>query len=371
MPININASTPSANWSRPASPAPTSSNSGWAPVDAGPPAARVSNLALDDGWHQVANSAKLELEPGQLLRRGSRGEDVKQLQRMLNQQTGANLEIDGKLGPQTEAAIRKLQQERHLKLDGIVGPETMGSLNGPTPAGEQKPAAEPTRPPQGPPQPSGPVSHPPQGASQQERYQHYANMLSQRGVQVDPDRTYVIGLRGLDPDGNQTADLHNGNSLRGRNQEGNRYNDSFVVLRPGGGVEVLRGATYPGQNSSTSSPDVTGDGRGDVGMIAPGTYQVVPNGNHGGAASFHVRSEDGSGRLQGWRDTNHDGNYSDSERAASEARGDTLSAVLFHPGNPNSPRSIGCQTLSPPEYDRFLSAVGGGRSSFSYTLIEA
>ncbi|MGE0488208.1 MAG: peptidoglycan-binding protein [Vulcanimicrobiota bacterium] len=368
MPIKINTPAPTTNWSRPATAAPTSSNASWQPLDAGPPAARVANLALDDGWHQVASSPKLELAPDQLLRRGSRGEEVKQLQRMLNEQTGANLEVDGVLGRDTEAAIRQLQEKRNLKLDGIVGPETMGSLNHARPA-QVTPTPEESIP--TPPRPAGPVSHPPRGASQPERYQHYANLLQQQGVEVDPNRTYVLGLRGLDPDDNQTADLHNGNSLRQRNQEGNRYNDSFVVLRPGGGVEVIRGATYPGQSSSTSSPDITGDGRGDVGMIAPGTYQVVPNGNHGGAASFHVRSESGSGRLQGWRDTNHDGNYSASERATSEARGDTLSAVLFHPGNPNSPRSIGCQTMSPPEYDRFLSAVGGGRSSFSYTLIEA
>ena len=60
-----------------------------------------------------------------LLRRGSRGEGVKELQRRLGM-TGD--EVDGIFGPNTEAAVRRLQQSQGIAVDGIVGPETRGAI---------------------------------------------------------------------------------------------------------------------------------------------------------------------------------------------------------------------------------------------------
>ena len=60
-----------------------------------------------------------------LLRRGSRGEGVKELQRRLGM-TGND--VDGIFGPNTEAAVRKLQQSQGIAVDGIVGPETRGAI---------------------------------------------------------------------------------------------------------------------------------------------------------------------------------------------------------------------------------------------------
>ena len=71
-----------------------------------------------------------------LLRRGSRGEAVRNLQKLLNQQLGTSLETDGILGPRTQAAIRKFQAENRLSRDGIVGPRTREALLGaPKPKG--------------------------------------------------------------------------------------------------------------------------------------------------------------------------------------------------------------------------------------------
>ncbi len=199
----------------------------------------------------------------------------------------------------------------------------------------------------------------PPSASERERYDHYAAIVRANGGQVCADgKPTVLGLRGLSRDGNQ----HDTTSARA-------YDDTFVVLTPDGHVREFSGATHPGQNRSTMSPDVTGDGLGDVGMIRTGNYQVVPNGEHAGAASFHVRTTGGSGNLSGWRDTNQDGQFSDAERAASERRGDTLNGVLFHQGGTGAPTSIGCQTMSPSTYSAFLDAVGG--RGFSYTLVDA
>jgi len=105
-------------------------------------------------------------------------------------------------------------------------------------------------------------------------------------------------------------------------------------------------------------------------MIRPGNYEVVPNGPHGGNASYHVRTTGGSGSLSGYRDTNGDGRFSASERAASDQRGDALSGVFFHPGGSNAPTSIGCQTMDPQTYQRFVDTIGGPRARFNYTLVD-
>lgn len=56
-------------------------------------------------------------------------EDVKKLQTKLNE-NGAQLETDGKFGPQTYNAIKTYQQENGLTVDGVAGKETFGKLYG-------------------------------------------------------------------------------------------------------------------------------------------------------------------------------------------------------------------------------------------------
>lgn len=91
---------------------------------------RVANILSGlDSWAKVKGAEGLSLDKGQLLRRGSKGGKVRQLQEMLNQ-GGAKLEVDGKLGPKTQAAIRKFQKANNLSVDGIVGPKTLAALNG-------------------------------------------------------------------------------------------------------------------------------------------------------------------------------------------------------------------------------------------------
>lgn len=63
-----------------------------------------------------------------LLRRGSRGEAVRVLQRELNHQHGAGLVDDGIFGPATERAVKAFQRSRGLTPDGLVGPATRGAL---------------------------------------------------------------------------------------------------------------------------------------------------------------------------------------------------------------------------------------------------
>lgn len=58
-----------------------------------------------------------------VLRRGDKGEAVKELQRLLG-----GLEVDGSYGPLTEAAVKEYQRKHGLKVDGVVGPQTWGHL---------------------------------------------------------------------------------------------------------------------------------------------------------------------------------------------------------------------------------------------------
>lgn len=56
------------------------------------------------------------------LKNGSKGDEVKLLQRKLN------LTDDGIFGPKTEAAVKKFQKEHNLEVDGIVGKNTWAAL---------------------------------------------------------------------------------------------------------------------------------------------------------------------------------------------------------------------------------------------------
>ena len=67
------------------------------------------------------------------LERGSRGAQVKTLQRLLKQlgykdSAGKVLAIDGSFGPATEYAIKAFQKKKGVAVDGIVGAKTWSKL---------------------------------------------------------------------------------------------------------------------------------------------------------------------------------------------------------------------------------------------------
>jgi putative chitinase len=68
-------------------------------------------------------AANSEAAPtGGTLRRGSKGEQVKQMQAKLG------LSADGDFGPGTEAALKKWQSANGLTADGVAGPKTLTKL---------------------------------------------------------------------------------------------------------------------------------------------------------------------------------------------------------------------------------------------------
>jgi hypothetical protein len=78
---------------------------------------------------QVAMVQSTGSRPGDL-RRGSTGEAVARLQGALAG-AGHAVDIDGRFGVQTEAAVRQFQRNAGIAVDGIVGPVTEASLSRP------------------------------------------------------------------------------------------------------------------------------------------------------------------------------------------------------------------------------------------------
>ncbi|WP_275670731.1 L,D-transpeptidase family protein [Neobacillus notoginsengisoli] len=63
-----------------------------------------------------------------ILKKGSKGPAVKELQRVLTSKGYSTNGIDGVFGPGTEAAVKKFQKAKKLKADGVVGPTTKKAL---------------------------------------------------------------------------------------------------------------------------------------------------------------------------------------------------------------------------------------------------
>ena len=66
--------------------------------------------------------------PGENLKKGSRGDDVKDLQQKLKN-LGWTLEVDGIFGDRTDAIVRSFQGSKGIDVDGIVGPQTRAAFS--------------------------------------------------------------------------------------------------------------------------------------------------------------------------------------------------------------------------------------------------
>lgn len=62
------------------------------------------------------------------LRKGNRGSDVEEVQRILNQDPRYPTKVDGIFGTDTATSVRAFQADNGLKADGIVGPATWAKL---------------------------------------------------------------------------------------------------------------------------------------------------------------------------------------------------------------------------------------------------
>ncbi|WP_432705386.1 peptidoglycan-binding protein [Actinorhabdospora filicis] len=125
-----------------------------------PPPARRPPSASAPGLLSLqslaGNLAVSRLVAGGVLRRGSRGPEVAELQRRLG------VRADGEFGPGTEKAVKAFQSAHGLKPDGIAGKDTRAALDkaaAPAPAAPPIPGPVPASGPPG--TPFGPPSIPP------------------------------------------------------------------------------------------------------------------------------------------------------------------------------------------------------------------
>lgn len=184
-----------------------------------------------------------------------------------------------------------------------------------------------------------------------DRLLHWWAIAGRLGAQVSLERPFLIGIRGArEGDAETHQPVHKP-----------VYDDTFVFIPPAevGSTITFPGATHAYQLNSKLSPDVSGDGVGDVGSIRPGRYLLTDKGAQPHPI-FVLTTPDGSGRIPCFRDTDHDGVISEAEaRRSVEARGVAQSnsdgcfatAVLFHTGY-DAPvsaahrSSIACQTAN-------------------------
>lgn len=73
--------------------------------------------------------AATSLDCSKTLRNGSRSENVRVLQNMLNDVMGCNLDTDGIFGSKTRTCVVSFQKQYSLSRDGVVGPKTCNKLN--------------------------------------------------------------------------------------------------------------------------------------------------------------------------------------------------------------------------------------------------
>lgn len=81
------------------------------------------------GYKLTGGNKALPSNPSsEILKKGSKGESVRQLQQRLTSLGYSTKGIDGYFGVNTDAAVRKFQRDHRLAADGIVGPSTKKAL---------------------------------------------------------------------------------------------------------------------------------------------------------------------------------------------------------------------------------------------------
>lgn len=98
--------------------------------------AKLKGLGIEGFITTVENKAKVEISKPKIqltynraLRRGSTGNDVRELQNALKTLNFYIGEIDGSFGPATDRAVRAFQARYSLAVDGSAGPATYRKLN--------------------------------------------------------------------------------------------------------------------------------------------------------------------------------------------------------------------------------------------------
>lgn len=80
-------------------------------------------------WDKYAKANPVLMKAKPVLQKGSRGEEVRELQQRLNASGYSCGKVDGIFGQKTLEAVTAFQADRGLAVDGIVGAKTWNELN--------------------------------------------------------------------------------------------------------------------------------------------------------------------------------------------------------------------------------------------------
>jgi len=118
-----------------------------AKVGAGPGGVSQKDTPATSGAEPAASSVSSgpSVTGKPILKAGSKGQDVKDLQTLLNKH-GATLKVDGDFGTLTTSAVKDFQSKNPpLKVDGVVGPQTWTALAANKPEPPKPPDTTPRR----------------------------------------------------------------------------------------------------------------------------------------------------------------------------------------------------------------------------------
>jgi hypothetical protein len=86
------------------------------------------SIAAANGFKVAPHHGTPVVANGEILKKGSRGNAVRELQRKLTSLGYDTKGVDGIFGANTEQAVRQFQKDHRLTADGIVGPATKKAL---------------------------------------------------------------------------------------------------------------------------------------------------------------------------------------------------------------------------------------------------
>ncbi|MBN2361680.1 MAG: peptidoglycan-binding protein, partial [Deltaproteobacteria bacterium] len=338
---------------------------------------------------------------GDCIKKGHEGASVKTVQHLLNA-AGAHppLAEDGMFGPKTDRAVRQFQASHGLKANGQVGPQMLkalqagGSVEGEVTLRNRTAATAATG-------GSSPAAAP-QAATGSTRALNTARGLADAAplstaptdqAAATPNYAPAPGRASRSFCSDPAARLEQAEQLMRANgqwppQEGRRYAIQIDQDTPGadasrqdraaflgsytGEIAVFRGsngglveemapapaAAHPNEMSSNQSPDVNGDGDGDVANLRPGAYEYQ-------TSKTSNNRFNPVGALPVDRDLNHNGVIDGgAEQGGFEAYG-----IQIHQGQKNRPSSIGCQTMPPGVFGEFSDTVSrSAGGEFTYIL---
>lgn len=206
----------------------------------------------------------------------------------------------------------------------------------------------------------------PRPAGEQARADWYRRLVESQGYEwrTGVNQMNIVGLRAYDVETGK-----NGNTF-------NQWNDTLAFVWNDGSrwqVKELAATTDPGYKEHWESPDIDGNGSGDVAHLLPGQYPYQ-TGTHRGTYGAGVPEIN----VPVVRDTNHNGQIDGGEESRSKQRGDVGYGINIHwgPGYESGGvggYSLGCQVtvLNNSQFHQQVTPLlEANRGQLLYTLVD-